>query len=99
LDWPTAAEEMQRLREIDRKAEAMLASEEWWDIELCGINGITNMLPAALARVMANLDKACSGEQIGRDAITTALSQVQRVARQMAREQAENEDYGWENDE
>ena len=92
-DWPemTPAEEAERDAEVDRKVKELLCSEAWWDLTMCGDNEIFSALPACLARVMANLDNACSGDQIGRDAVTTALSQLQRVARDMAQKEVEQD--------
>ena len=90
--WPTPAEERAQQLEADRKAKALLCSASWWDETLCGVNAIERVLPEALARIMSNLDNACSGDPIGRDAITTALSQVQRTAIRMARAEVEREE-------
>ncbi len=92
LDWPTPAEQHRHSLEVDRKADELICSEAWWDSTLCGINEATNALPAALARVMANLDRACKGESIGRDAVLTAASQVQRAARVLARAEVERDE-------
>ena len=90
MDYMTPAEEAERDAEVDRKVKELLCSEAWWDLVLCGISQTTNALPAILARVMANLDNACSGDQIGRDAVTTAMSQLQRLAKGMARKEVED---------
>lgn len=92
MDWPTPAEQYAQSVEIDRKAEDLIRSEAWRDQVLCGINEATNMLPGALARAMSNLDNACSGDSIGRDAVTTALSQVQSAARALARAEVERDE-------
>ena len=92
LDWPTPAEQYAQSVEVDRKADELVRSEKWWDETLCGDNEAGRALPGALARIMSNLDSACSGDQIGRDAVTTALSQVQRVARRMARAEVERDE-------
>jgi len=76
--------------------EAMLVAEQakfvdrcltdpyFWADAIVGDGEVRNLLPDILARVMANLDRTCDGESIGRDAITTALSQLQRAGRRDA---------------
>ena len=91
IPFLTAAEESEREAALDRRADELLRSEAWWDETLCGVNEIERVLPRALARIMANLDSACSGDSIARDAITTAMSRVQSAAKGMARAEAEQE--------
>jgi len=72
-------------------AEAAVIDErvkdaEWW----AGLlqDEIPGELPQQLARMMANLDRACNGEGIAMGAITAALSIVQKQARKDAAEGA-----------
>lgn len=66
-------------------------SAEWWNGVLEGVNGTTSELPQQLARMMANLDRACEGDGISLGAITAALSIVQRQAKRDAEDGARDE--------
>lgn len=76
-------------RELRLRVERCLTDPYFWADSLRANGEIRNALPDILARCMANLDLACGGEQIARDAITTALAQLQRIARPEAEEYPE----------
>lgn len=80
---------------IERKAErlctAKLVSADWWNECLEAVSPLTADLPSQLARMMANLAHARRGEPIAIDAITTALSQIERTARLAAMTEARDE--------
>ena len=77
------------VRKLKAHVERCLTDPYFWADSIRDDKGIRNNLPDILARCMANLDRACDGEQIGRDAITTALSQLQEAARREAEEYPE----------
>lgn len=91
--------EYDRLRQEqdDDAAEALRAQAErdirdpdWWKDKLGGVS-IADDAANVLARCMTNLDDACRGCPISREAITTALSNLQSLARADARDEAQEE--------
>lgn len=68
------------------QAERDIRDADWWKEKFGGLS-LGNDAASALARCMANLDAACRGCPISRDAITTALSHLQRLARADARDE------------
>lgn len=77
-----AAYEHFRQPEIDDTAEAErnVKDADWWADKL-GSMDLGKDVASALARCMTNLDAACNGEPISRDAVLTALSVLQKQAR------------------
>lgn len=78
---------------IQAESERLVRDSDWWGRQLEGINALTNELPAVVARCMANLDSACAGSEIARDAITTALHNLQKLARKDAHDDATEKYY------
>jgi len=76
-------------RETRERGERALLDPAFWADSLDDDKAIRADAPDAIARCMANLDRACRGEQIAIDAITTALSQLRRSARNEAEEYPE----------
>lgn len=74
---------------LRKHGDVTLTNPYFWSDALADDKNIRNELPDILARCMANIDRACRGEQIARDAITTALSQLQSLARPEAEEYPE----------
>jgi hypothetical protein len=68
-------------REAGERAEATLCSAEGVRdlLDTPGVDG-----EAHIARVMANLDRACKGNQIALDAVLTALACLQAEMRAVA---------------
>lgn len=75
--------ELDRQREVD--AEREIKNSDWW-AERLGELSIAKDAAVALARAMTNLDAACNGCPISRDAVLTALSNLQKQARADARD-------------
>ena len=71
------------------RVERCLTDPYFWADAINDDGAVHNGLPDILARCMANIDRACSGDPIGRDAITTSLSQLQNLARPEAEEYPE----------
>ena len=86
----TDAEEADLEAAWDKYAAESLKDADWWNSTLEGICQISNAVPGALARCMANLDAACKGDAISTTAILTALSNLQRTARADARDEAQD---------
>lgn len=76
-----AAYDAERQREVD--AERDLKNSDWWTERLGELSIAT---AEALARCMTNLDAACNGCPISRDACLSALSGLQKAARADARD-------------
>ena len=60
---------------------SQLHSSDFWNEVLQGHNAVSMSVDEALPRLMANLDPACKGEQIGIQAILETLSRVQLAAK------------------
>lgn len=67
--------------EAREQAELDLKNQDWWNGRLDGFNKVSRQVPETLARCMTNLDAACNGDEIARNAILTALSQLQKESR------------------
>lgn len=80
-----AAYDAERQREVD--AERDVKNSDWWT-ERLGEPSIAKDAAAALARCMTNLDAACNGCPISRDACLSALSGLQKSARLDAKDSA-----------
>lgn len=78
-----AAHDAEVQRDLD--AERDVRNSDWWT-ERLGDLSIAKDAAAALARAMTNLDAACNGCPISRDAVLTALSNLQKQARADARD-------------
>lgn len=89
------AEELRLNRRTGELTAEFVSDPTWWNDRMEGVNALSGEVPGVLARCMGNLRQACGGERIGLDAITTALSQLERLARAdamvQARERAEVE--------
>lgn len=70
------AYDLERQREVD--AEREIKNSDWWAARLGDLSIAT---AEALARCMTNLDAACNGCPISRDACLSALSGLQKAAR------------------
>lgn len=66
--------------EAREAANAAILTADYWNERLDGTDAAYSVAQA-LARVMVNLDAACKGDEISRNAILTALSNLQREAR------------------
>lgn len=76
--WPTAAEQCLIDQLADQKLEERLYDDHvQFDDLLAGIDPVD--YEQQLQRALRNLDRACKGDKIALDAITTALSQIQRT--------------------
>lgn len=79
------AYDLERQREVD--AERDVKDADWWAERLCDVSTV-KATAAELARCMVNLDAACNGCPISRDACLSALSALQKSARLDARDSA-----------
>ena len=76
-------------REAIERGKRALVDRTWWSEEMEKDGAVRDLVPGAIARCMANLDRACRGEQIGMDAILTALSNLRAEVRGEAEESEE----------
>jgi len=60
---------------------SQLHSPDFWSEIMQGRNPVSNAADDSWPRLMANLDPACKGEQIGIQAILETLSRVQLAAK------------------
>lgn len=74
--------ETEMQREVDAEAQAArdVKDSDWW-AERLGDVSIASNAATAIAWCMANLDAACNGCPISRDAVLTALSNLQKQAK------------------
>jgi hypothetical protein len=76
---------------------SQLHSSDFWNEVLQGHNAVSMSVDEALPRLMANLDPACKGEQIGIQAILETLSRVQLAAKlYLSAQKAKEEDGPWD---
>jgi hypothetical protein len=90
-NWPTPPEQAALEEHCKAVAYDNLRDAAWWEC-MSGEDDVGAALAACVARCMANLDNACKGELIALNAITTALSNLQSVANDMAYNDAMEEE-------
>ena len=66
--------------EATASVERLIKDADWWNIELEGLP-FSRSVADCIARCMQNLDAACAGDRLSRDALLMALANLQRVAR------------------
>lgn len=72
------------------KAEETIGDPDYWRDWMFESNELTAAATECLARLMRNIDSAAKGELIGLNAIVTAVSNLQRIAREDAYEMEVN---------
>ena len=71
--------------QLDVAAADLLCSAEWWADYMEGLASC-EAIATCLARCYTELDRACRGQQVARDAVFTALHNLERDAKASARE-------------
>ena len=82
-DWPSDVDQAALEEHCKAVAFENVQDAAWWEV-MTGEDDVGAGAAACLARCMANLDRACLGELIALNAITTALSNLQAVAKARA---------------
>lgn len=87
------ADQLKESRRAIQLRDELLASDDWWRLELSGVNPVSKAVDDQLSRIMGPLDSAC--KEIGptghyaTQGILSALSIIQREAQMEAKIQAE----------
>ena len=89
-DWLSDADQAALEEHCKSVAWENLRDAAWWECET-GEDEIGAAVGSCLARCMVNLNNACSGDSISMTAITTALSNLQHVAKDRAFKDAMDE--------
>lgn len=89
-DWSSPKEQAYIEEQCKAIADENIQDPVWWETAF-DEDAIEREVANFLSRCMANLDRACKGELIALNAITTALSNLQQVAKQIAYDEAMEE--------